>query len=155
MVQYYYQARSLHVISIVFWDANHWLYKKKTHATSPTAANAVFLWYLPHTSATHFRIVSIRLLNVACGLLVHSFSTAVCSCWILARTGTRCLYPKHPKHSQWWVTCPVSTLAMRQLECFSLPGIVHRSLQHGAVHYHAVTWGEWMVQRCASGSLCI
>ena len=32
----------------------------------------------------------IRLLIVACGMLVHSSSMAVRSCWILAGTGTRC-----------------------------------------------------------------
>ncbi len=42
------------------------------------------------------------------------------------------------KHAQ-WVTCPVSMMAMQELECFQLPGIVYRSLQHGAVHYHAAT----------------
>ncbi len=44
--------------------------------------------------------------------------------------------PEHPKHAQ-WVTCPVSMLAMQELGCFQLPGIVYRSLQHGAVLYHA------------------
>ena len=85
------------------------------------------------------------LLIVACGMLVHPFSMAVQSCWILAGTGTRCCirivyvsYPEHPKHAQ-WVTCPVSMLAMQKLGCFQLPGIVYRSLQHGAVHYHATT----------------
>ncbi len=34
---------------------------------------------------------------------------------------------------------PVSMLAMEELGCFQLPGIVYRSLQHGAVHYHAAT----------------
>ncbi len=42
-------------------------------------------------SATHLlRIELIRLLIVACGILVHSSSIAVRSCWILAGTGTRC-----------------------------------------------------------------
>ncbi len=42
-------------------------------------------------SATHLlRIELIRLLIVACGMLVHSSSMAVRSCWILAGTGTRC-----------------------------------------------------------------
>ncbi len=36
-------------------------------------------------------------------------------------------------------SCPVSMLAMQELGCFELPGIVYRSLQHGAVHYHAAT----------------
>ncbi len=44
--------------------------------------------------------------------------------------------PEHPKHAQ-WVTCPVSMLVMQELGCFQLPGIVYRSLQHGAMHYHA------------------
>ncbi len=35
--------------------------------------------------------------------------------------------------------CPVSMLAMKELGCFQLPGVVYRSLQHGAVHYHAAT----------------
>ncbi len=46
--------------------------------------------------------------------------------------------PEHPKHAQ-WVTCLVSMLAMQELGCFQLPRIVYRSLQHGAVHYHAAT----------------
>ncbi len=36
---------------------------------------------------------------------------------------------------------------MQELGWFQLPGIVYRSLQHGAVHYHAATWGDgrgWM-----------
>ncbi len=46
--------------------------------------------------------------------------------------------PEHPKHAQ-WVTCPVSMQAMQELGCFQLPGIVYRSLPHGAVRYHAAT----------------
>ena len=42
-------------------------------------------------SATHLlRIELIRLLIVACGMLVNSSSMAVRNCWILAGTGTRC-----------------------------------------------------------------
>ncbi len=42
-------------------------------------------------SATHFlRIELIRLSIVACGMLVHSSSMVVRSCWILAGTGMRC-----------------------------------------------------------------
>ncbi len=62
--------------------------------------------------------------------------------------------PEHPKHAQ-WVTWPVSMLAMQELGCFQLSGIVYRSLQHGVVHYHAATWGDgrgWMTQQLASVS---
>ncbi len=62
--------------------------------------------------------------------------------------------PEHPKHAQ-WVTCSVSMLAVQELGCFQLPGIVYRSLQHGAVHYHAATWGDgrgWITQQWPSGS---
>ena len=54
-------------------------------------------------------LMEIRLLIVACGMLSHSSSMAVQSCWILAGTGTRCCTrrSKHPKHAQ-WVTCLVS-----------------------------------------------
>ncbi len=42
-------------------------------------------------SATHLlRIELIRLLIVACVMLVHSSSMSVWSCWVLAGTGTRC-----------------------------------------------------------------
>ncbi len=108
-------------------------------------------------SATHLLFLElIRLLIVACGMLVHSSSMTVWSCWILAGTGTRRIYadPEHPKHAQ-WVTCSVSMLAMKELGWFQLPGIVYRCLQHGAVLYHAVTWGDgrgWMAQQWASPS---
>ena len=42
--------------------------------------------------------------------------------------------PEYPKHAQ-WVTC-LSMQAMEELGYFQLPGIVYRSLRHGAVHYH-------------------
>ncbi len=48
-------------------------------------------------------------------------------------------------------------LAMQELGCFQFPGIVYRSLQHGAVHYHAATWGDGrgrMAQQWASWSVC-
>ena len=41
--------------------------------------------------------------------------------------------PEHPKLAQ-RVTCLVSVQAMEELGHFQLPGIVFRSLQHGAVH---------------------
>ncbi len=49
-------------------------------------------------------------------------------------------------------------LAMQELGCFQLPGIVYKYLKHGAVHYHAATWGdgrEWIAQQCLQQSLCI
>jgi hypothetical protein len=46
--------------------------------------------------------------------------------------------PEHPKCAQ-WVTCLVSAQAMEELGHFQLPGIVYRSLQHGAMHYYAET----------------
>ena len=46
--------------------------------------------------------------------------------------------PEHPKHAQ-WVTCLVSMQAMEELGHFQIPGIVYRSLPHGAVHYRAET----------------
>ncbi len=108
-------------------------------------------------SATHLlRIELIRLLIVACGMLVHSSSMAVWSCWILAGTGTRCRI-RRSRASQ---TCSMGDMSgeyagMEELGCFQLPGIVYRSLQHGAVHYHAATRGDgrrWMAQQWASGS---
>ncbi len=54
--------------------------------------NQYLLWPpFASRSATHLlRIELIWLLIVACGMLVHSSSTAVWSCWILAGTGKRC-----------------------------------------------------------------
>ncbi len=55
--------------------------------------NSQYLVWPPFAtcSATHLlRIELIRLLNMACGMLVHSSSMAVRCCWILAGTGTRC-----------------------------------------------------------------
>ncbi len=106
-------------------------------------------------SATYLlHIELVRLLIVACGMLVHSSSMAVRGCWILAGTEHAVVYAdsEHPKHAQ-WVTCPVSMLAMQELGCFQLPGIKYRSLQHGAVYYHAATWGDgrgWRAQQWAS-----
>lgn len=83
----------------------------------------------------------IRLLTVACRMSAHSSSAAVLSCWILEGTGTR----RRTRPTQsianrvsgWHV---VSMLAVLKWGCSQL---VYRSLQHGAVHYHAATWGGW------------
>ncbi len=65
-------------------------------------------------SATHLlRIELIRLLIVACGMLVHCSSMAVRICWILAGTGQRCQNlgcsgfiptPLNPSYSIYFVT---------------------------------------------------
>ena len=64
----------------------------------------------------------IRLLIVACGMMAHSSSMAVLSCWILAGTGTRChiriVYVSYPKHAQ-WVTCPVRCWPCKNWDVFS------------------------------------
>ncbi len=108
-------------------------------------------------SATHLlHIELIRLLIVVCGMLVHSSSMAVWSCWILAGTGTRCRI-RRSRASQ---TCSMGDMSGEyaghaRTGMFQLPGIVYRSLHHGAVHYHAATWGDgrgWMAQQWASGS---
>ncbi len=49
----------------------------------------------------------IRLLIVACGMLVHSSSMAVRSCWILAGTGTRC----HIRQSRASQTCSMGDMS--------------------------------------------
>ncbi len=90
-------------------------------------------WWCPKTSqylvwppfascsATHLlRIELIRLLIVACGILVHSSSMAVRSCWILAGTGTRfCIH--WSRASQ---TCSMGDMSgeyagMQELKMFS------------------------------------
>ncbi len=97
-------------------------------------------------SATNLLCIElIRLLIVACGMLVHSSSIAVCEVAGYRQELEHAVVyvdPEHPKHAL-WVTCPVSILAMQELGWFQLPGIVYRSLQHRAVHravhYHAAT----------------
>ncbi len=49
----------------------------------------------------------IRLLIVACGMLVHSSSMALRSCWILAGTGTRC----HIRRSRASQTCSMGDMS--------------------------------------------
>ena len=46
--------------------------------------------------------------------------------------------PEQPKLGQ-SVTCLVSMQALKELGHFQLPGIMYRSLRHGAEHYHAET----------------
>ena len=75
----------------------------------------------PSLASHLLRIELIRLLIVACGMLVHSSSMAVQNWRILTGTGIWCCirivymsYPEHPKHAQ-CVTYLVSMLAMQEL----------------------------------------
>jgi hypothetical protein len=79
-------------------------------------------------------------MTVACGMLSHSTSMAVQSCWILAELRHTVVHvnPEHPQRAQ-WVTCLVSMQAMKKQGHFQVPGIVYRPLRHGAVHYQAET----------------
>ncbi len=59
--------------------------------------------------------------------------------------------PEHTKHAQ-WVTCPVSMLAMQELGCFQLPGILYIiMLQH-----EVMVVDEWQTMglRISSRYLC-
>ena len=90
---------------------------------------------------THLLIELIRLLFVACGMLPHSSSMALRSCWILMGTGTRC----RTGRSRTSQTCSMGDMSGKyaihgEPGHFQLPGIVYRSLQHEAVHYHAEKW---------------
>ncbi len=94
----------------------------------------------------------IRLLIVECWSTPLQWLCEVTGYWQELEHTVVYADPEHPKHAQ-WVTCPVSMLAIQELGCFQLPGIVYKSLQHGAVHYHAATWGDgrgWMAQEWAS-----
>ncbi len=114
-------------------------------------------------SATHLlHIELIRLLwPVGCWSTPLQWLWEVAGYWQELEHAVVYADPEHPKHTQ-CVTCPVSMLAMQEPRCFQLPGIVYRSLQHGAVHYHAATWGhgrEWRrknwPQDLVTVSLCI
>ncbi len=101
--------------------------------------------------------ICLRLLIVACEMLVQSSSKTVRSCWILAGTGTRCRIcrPRAPQTCSMFTHISCEYAGQQELRCFQLPGIVYRSLQHGAVHYHAATWDDgrgWKAQQWASGS---
>ena len=116
----------------------------------------LFTWCI----STHLlRIELIRLLSVACGVLSHSSSMAVRSCWILVGTGTVVhVDTEHPKNTQ-WVTCLVSMQAMEELVHFQLPEIVYRSLPQGALSCWNLRWwrgirGTPMGLRISSWYLC-
>ncbi len=61
--------------------------------------------------------------------------------------------PEHTKHAQ-WVTCPVSMLAMQELGCFQLPGILYIiMLQHEVMVVDE--WHNNGPQDLVTVSLCI
>ncbi len=104
------------------------------------------------------RIELIRLLIVACGILVHSSSIAVRSCWILAGTGTRCPI-RQSRASQ---TCSMVDMS-GEYAGHARTGMFSASRNcvqifatwGRALFYHAATWGDgcgWMAQQRASGS---
>ncbi len=110
------------------------------------------------------RIELIRLLIVACGILVHSSSMDVRSCWILAGTGTRCRI-RQSRASQ---TCSMGDmsgeymLAMQELGCFQLPGIVSDPCNMGPciimLQHEVMVVDEWHnngPQDLVTVSLCI
>ncbi len=118
-----------------------------------------YLVWLPFAScsATHLlRIELIRLLIVACGMLVHSSSMAVQSYWILAGTGTCCRIHRS-RASQ---TCSLGDISGKyaghaRTGMFSASRNCVQILATWAVHYHATTWGDgrgWKAQQWASGS---
>ncbi len=101
-------------------------------------------------SATHLLWIElIRLLIVECWSTPLQWLCEVAGYWQELEHAAVYADPEHPKHAQ-WVTCPVSMLAMQELGCFQLPGIVYRSLQHGACII--MLQHEVMAQQWASGS---
>ncbi len=115
-------------------------------------------------SATHLlRIKLTRLLIVACGMMVHSSSMAVRSCWILAGTRTRC----HLRKSRASQTCSMSDMSGEyaghaRTRMFSASRNCVQILATWGRHYYAATWGdvvdEWHnngSQDLVTVSLCI
>ncbi len=108
-------------------------------------------------SATHLlHIELIRLLIVACGMLVHSSSMSVRSCWILAGTGTHCRI-RQSRASQ---TCSMGDMSSEHAG-HARTGMFSASRNCVQI---LVTWGRalscwkwgdgrgWMAQQWASGS---
>jgi hypothetical protein len=98
------------------------------------------LWPFASCSATHLlHIELIRLLIVACGMLSLSSSNGCVKFLDIGGTWNHAhVDPEHPKRAQ-CVSCLVSMQDMEELGHVQLPGIVYRSLRHGAEHYHAET----------------
>ena len=82
----------------------HCTFKKKKKIWGVGQKTSQFLVWPPCRLTHLLHIELIRLLTVACGMLSHSSSMAVRSCWILAGTGTRC----HNRQSIASQTCSMS-----------------------------------------------
>lgn len=79
---------------------------------------------------------------MACQILAHSPIMSAAGYWQKLELAVIFIHPNNSKLAQ-WVTWVVSMQeALQKLICFRLPGIMHRSLQHGAVHYSAATLGD-------------
>ncbi len=114
-------------------------------------------------SATHLLIELIRLLIVACGMLVHSSLMAVRSWWILAGTGTRCRI-RRPRASQ---TCSMGDMSCECWPCknwdvFSFQELCTDSCNMGScismLQHEVMSVDEWHnngPQDFVTVSLCI
>ena len=88
---------------------------------------------------THLlRIELIKLLIVNVVPLLFNGCEKLLDIWPELEHAVVHIHPEHSKHAQ-CVTCLVSMQTMNEVGHFQLPGIVYRSLLHGAVHYHAET----------------
>ena len=110
------------------------------HLSNKSVRQSSAMLEMPRSTVSAVIVKWKRLGNVACGMLSHSSSMAVQSCWILVGTGNAVVHvdPEHPKHAQ-WLACLMSMQAMEEMGHFQLPGIMYRSLQHRDMHYNAET----------------
>ncbi len=91
----------------------------------------ISIWCDHHLPSSSHRVDQV----VVCGLwdvgpLIFNGLYEVAGYWQELEHAVVYADPEHPKHAQ-WVTCPVSMLAMQELGCFQLPGIVYRSCNMG------------------------
>ena len=92
------------------WVSHAWEYRYASVCHRYLKKNCQYLVWPPFVScsATHLHCIElIRLLIVACGMLSHSSSLAVGSCWILAGTGTCC----HTCRSRASETCSMGDMS--------------------------------------------
>ena len=91
-----------------------------------------------NTSPSHRVDQAIDLWPVECCPIPLQWLCEVAGYWKELEHAVVHVSPEHPKHTQ-QVTCLVNMQAMEELGHFQLLGIAYRTLQHGAVHYHAET----------------